>query len=74
MGCSFLPVPVRSCPWTRLCPESVATLLHGHRYDGGRATRDLGLAYTPLEESLRRALAWYAERGLVPPARHRAPD
>mgnify|MGYP003703931239 FL=1 len=53
----------------RACPEAMRTLRHGHRYDGSRATRDLGLAYTPLEETLRRGLAWYAERGLVPPRR-----
>lgn len=53
----------------RLCHEAVTTLLHGHRYDGSRATRELGLRYTPIEESLLGTLAWYAERGLVPPAR-----
>lgn len=52
-----------------VCAESVRTLLHGHRYDGSRATRELGLAYTPLEETVRRTLEWCAERGLVPPAR-----
>ncbi|MFM8944510.1 MAG: NAD-dependent epimerase/dehydratase family protein [Actinomycetota bacterium] len=55
----------------RACPEAMRTLRHGHRYDGSRATRDLGLPYTPIEETLRRALAWYAERGLVPAARPR---
>lgn len=53
----------------RICAESVTTLLHGHRYDGSRATRDLGLAYAPLEDTLRRTLAWYAERSLIPPSR-----
>lgn len=55
-----------------LCPENVRTLLHGHRYDGSRATRELGLRYTPVETTLRRTLEWCAERGLVPPARGRA--
>ena len=49
-----------------LCREAVRTLLHGHRYDGSRAERDLGLAYTPMEQTVRRTLAWYAERGLAP--------
>jgi dihydroflavonol-4-reductase len=49
------------------CREAVRTLLHGHRYDGSRASRELGLAYTPLEVTLERTLAWYADRGLVPP-------
>lgn len=49
-----------------LCREAVRTLLHGHRYDGSRAERELGLAYTPMEETVRRTIAWYAERGLAP--------
>jgi dihydroflavonol-4-reductase len=50
-----------------VCREAVRTLLHGHRYDGSQAERELGLRYTPLEETLERTLSWYAERGLVPP-------
>lgn len=38
-------------------------LAYGNRVDGSRATRELGLAYTPLEEGLRRALQWYWEHG-----------
>jgi dihydroflavonol-4-reductase len=48
-----------------LCREMMRTILHGHRYDGSRATRELGLAYTPIEESLRRTAEWYVARGLV---------
>ena len=51
------------------CSELARTLLHGHRYDGSRATRELGLAYRPIEETVARTLAWYAERGLI--RRHR---
>ena len=36
-----------------VCREAVRTLLHGHRYDGSRAERELGLRYTPIEETLR---------------------
>lgn len=50
-----------------VCREAVRTLLHGHRYDGSKAERELGLRYTPLEETLERTLSWLAERGLVPP-------
>jgi dihydroflavonol-4-reductase len=50
-----------------LCPDVARTLLHGHRYDGSRAERELGLRYRPPEETLRRTLRWYAERGLIPP-------
>ena len=63
-----------------VCREMVRTLLHGHAYDGSRATRELGLVYTPLEESLRRTVDWYVAEGLVPqpapavvrPGRHHA--
>jgi dihydroflavonol-4-reductase len=50
-----------------VCREMVRTLVHGHRYDGSLAPRELGLRYTPIEETIRRTLEWYAERGLAPP-------
>ena len=55
-----------------VCREAVRTLLHGHRYDGSKAARELGLRYTPIEVTLLRTLEWFAERGLIPPARQRA--
>jgi dihydroflavonol-4-reductase len=61
------------CRKPPLCREMVRTLLHGHEYDGSRATRELGLVYTPVEESLRRALDWYVETGLVTPRTGVAP-
>jgi dihydroflavonol-4-reductase len=51
-----------------VCPALIRTLLHGHRYDGSRATRDLGLVYRPIEETLARTLAWYEERGILRPS------
>jgi dihydroflavonol-4-reductase len=48
-----------------LCPESARVLLHGHRYDGSRATRDLGLEYTPLEATLARTLDWFEAESLL---------
>jgi dihydroflavonol-4-reductase len=57
-----------------ICPEMVRTLLHGHRYDGSLAQRALDLRYTPLEITVRRTLAWYAERGLAPGPRPPSPD
>jgi len=48
-----------------LCPDALRTLLHGHRLDGGRATRELGLRYTPLSDTLVRTVAWYRELGLL---------
>jgi dihydroflavonol-4-reductase len=48
-----------------VCREMVRTLLHGHRYDGSRATRELGLQYTPVAETFRRTIEWAARQGLV---------
>ncbi|HEY3766017.1 MAG TPA: NAD-dependent epimerase/dehydratase family protein [Gaiellales bacterium] len=49
----------------RLCREMVATLLHGHAYDGSRAADELGLEYRSFEDMVRRTLAWYVEQGMV---------
>jgi dihydroflavonol-4-reductase len=51
------------------CSELARTLLHGHRYDGSRATRELGLTYHSIEETVARTLGWYAEHGLIRPFR-----
>jgi dihydroflavonol-4-reductase len=51
-----------------VCPAMLRTLLHGHRYDGSRATRELGLVYRTLEETLERVLAWYRAQGMLPGA------
>jgi dihydroflavonol-4-reductase len=48
-----------------MCRARMRTILHGHRYDGSRAVRELGLAYTPLEETFRRTVEWAGEQGLV---------
>jgi dihydroflavonol-4-reductase len=50
----------------RVCRDLVRTALHGHAYDGSKAARDLGLNYTPVEETIRRTVAWFHEEGLVP--------
>jgi dihydroflavonol-4-reductase len=50
-----------------LCREMARTLRHGHRYDGSRAERELGLTYTPAEDTLRRTVEWAAEQGLIRP-------
>jgi len=55
-----------------VCREMVRTLLHGHRYDGSRAARELGLRYTPVAETFRRTIEWAVGEGLVqPPAQTR---
>jgi dihydroflavonol-4-reductase len=48
-----------------VCREMVRTLLHGHRYDGSRAARELGLEYTPVAETFRRTIEWAIAEGLV---------
>ncbi|HEY3023075.1 MAG TPA: NAD-dependent epimerase/dehydratase family protein [Actinomycetota bacterium] len=48
-----------------VCREVVRAGLHGHRFDGSRATRELGLVYTPLVETLRRTVDWFVAQGLL---------
>jgi dihydroflavonol-4-reductase len=48
-----------------VCRAMARTLLHGHAYDGSRATRELGLEYTPVEDTLRRTAAWAWGQGLL---------
>jgi dihydroflavonol-4-reductase len=50
----------------RICRESLRALAHGHRYDGSKAERELGLRYRPAEDTIRRTAAWLVERGMVP--------
>ena len=50
---------------TSLCRARVRTILHGHRYDGSLATRELGLRYTPIAETFRRTIEWAVAEGLV---------
>ena len=40
-------------------------MIHGHAYDGSRAADELGLRYTPVEDTLRRTLEWARAEGLV---------
>jgi dihydroflavonol-4-reductase len=48
-----------------VCREMVRTLLHGHRYDGSRAERELGLRYTEPRETIRKTVAWARAQGLI---------
>lgn len=48
-----------------VCREMVRTLLHGHRYDGSRAQRELGLRYTDPAQTLRRTVDWARAEGLL---------
>lgn len=49
----------------KFCREMVRTLLHGHAYDGGKASRELGLHYTPVEDTIVRTMRWFDEQGLL---------
>ncbi len=48
-----------------VCREMVRTLLHGHRYDGSRAERELGLRYTPVRDTIARTVDWARREGLL---------
>jgi dihydroflavonol-4-reductase len=48
-----------------VCREMIDTMLHGHHYDGSRASAELGLRYTPVEETFRRTIDWARAEGLV---------
>jgi dihydroflavonol-4-reductase len=50
-----------------VCREMVRTLLHGHQYDGSRATHELGLRYTSPRDTLRRTVEWARSAGLLRP-------
>lgn len=47
------------------CPEMIRVVAHGHRYDGSRATRELGLDYTSPDATIRRMVEWFRHEGLV---------
>jgi len=48
-----------------VCREMVRTLLQGHRYDGSRAERELGLHYTSARETISKTVEWAREQGLL---------
>jgi dihydroflavonol-4-reductase len=64
LASGFTAVTGRSTPF---CTELARTLLHGHRYDGSLATRELGLNYRPIEDTIERTLRWCADLGLIRP-------
>lgn len=48
-----------------LCREMARVLKAGAAYDGSRASRELGLAYTPIEMTIARTIAWYRANGYL---------
>jgi len=66
VGATLVGLPFRALGRRApVCREMLRTLAHEHAYDGEPAARELGFSYTPLEDTMRRALAWYQERRLV---------
>jgi len=66
---------VRGQAASSICRARIRTILHGHRYDGSRAARELGLSYTPAADTFRGTIEWAVAEGLVTrplPARLRA--
>lgn len=55
-------------PSSGACPALVDTLLHGHRFDGSRAERELGVTYHSLEETLAATVRWFESEGLIDPS------
>jgi dihydroflavonol-4-reductase len=48
-----------------VCRAMVRTMLHGHRYDGSRAERELGVRYTPVRDTFARTIEWAIADGRV---------
>lgn len=65
MGAAALTEAVAAVTRTEpLLPRSTVRLArHGQRLDPARARRELGLPQTPMEEAIRRALAWFRQHG-----------
>lgn len=52
-------------PSLGICPELIATLLHGHRFDGSRASQELQFSYTSALDTFTRTVTWFKEQGLI---------
>jgi dihydroflavonol-4-reductase len=52
-------------PDADVCPALIDTLLHGHRFDGSRAERELGISYTPVADTFARTIDWFRDEGLL---------
>jgi dihydroflavonol-4-reductase len=55
--------------WMRVpvpfCGEMIATVAHGHRYDGSRAANELGLEYADPQAFMSRLVGWFRSEGLT---------
>lgn len=48
-----------------ICGESAKAILHGHLYDGSRASRELGLKYTSADVTFGRLWEWAQKEGVM---------
>jgi dihydroflavonol-4-reductase len=64
-GMAVARVAAVARPSLGICPELIVTLLHGHRFNGSRASTDLRFTYTPVADTFSRTVAWLGERGLI---------
>ncbi len=48
-----------------ICTEMLRTLLHGQRFDASLSISELGMAYTPLDETFKRIVEWLVDEGLT---------
>lgn len=55
--------------WTKRPPliskDTVDLASHGFAVDGSKATKELGVRYTPFDEGMRNAIVWYWQQGLL---------
>ncbi len=65
VGIPAARIAFRLRPGAGICPALVETLLHGHRFDGSKAERELGLEYHTISDTFARTIAWFTSEGLL---------
>ena len=48
-----------------LCRETARVISAGHAYDGSGATKDLGVKYTPIRQTIEETIEWFRFEGLL---------
>ncbi len=48
-----------------VCKEMIRVMAFGHRYDGSRATTELGLEYRPIDHTIDRTVQWFESEGFL---------
>jgi len=52
-------------PSLGVCPELITTLLHGHRFDGTKASEELRFTYTDVSDTIGRTVTWLDKEGFI---------